>query len=256
MDNNNIYISRPDRAVAEIILDKPERRNAIDLNMMLRLKELLIQAENDRDVRAVILKGKGDHFSSGADLKAAPEGGYSIDEKRDSLMKYNHVIKTILNMETPVISVVRGYAVGGAMSLALACDIIFAATDAKFFGNFVKVGIVPEMGAMMILPQLIGINRAKELWFSGEVIDGRRAYELGIANRLCEPEDIDGDALAFAKELSQMPRIAVGITKRVTNYTVLSGIDQLLECEQQTSPFCGSTDEFKRRREDFLNKSK
>lgn len=253
---DNIYLERPDRAVAEIVLDKPERRNAIDLNMMLKLNELLMQAEDDADIRAVIIKGRGEHFSSGADLKAAPEGGYSIDEKRDSLMKYNRVVKTILGMETPVISVVRGYAVGGAMSLALACDIIFAATDARFFGNFVKVGIVPEMGAMMILPQLIGINRAKELWFSGEVVDGRRAYELGIVNRLCEPESIDGEALDFARELSRMPRMAVGITKRVTNATVLNGIDQLLECEQQASPFCGSTDEFKRRRESFLNKSR
>lgn len=250
--SENIYMIRPAEGVAEIILDKPQRRNALDLDMMLRLNGLLLEAEDDESVSVVMLRGAGEHFSSGADLKAAPEGGYSIDEKRGCLIRYNRVIKTILGMEKPVVAVVRGYAVGGAMSLALACDIVFAATDAKFFGNFVKVGIVPEMGAMMILPQLIGLNRAKEIWFAGQTVGGERALELGIINRLCSPEELDAEALAFALELASMPRIAMGITKRVTNATVLAGIDRLLECEQEASPFCGSTQEFARRRESFL----
>ncbi len=252
----NIYLEKHEGGVASIVLDKPERRNAIDLQMMISLNELLLQAESDPEIRALILKGSGGHFSSGADLKAAPEGGYSIDEKRSSLKKYNQVVKTILSIEMPVISVVRGYAVGGAMSLALACDIIFAAEDAKFFGNFVKVGIVPEMGAMLILPQLVGINKAKEIWFSGEVVDGERAYELGIANRVYPAEQVEAEALSFARILAQMPATAMGITKRVTNSAVFSNIDSLFECEQQASPFCGSTDEFKRRRDAFLGGKK
>lgn len=253
---NNIYLEQITESVAEIVLDKPERRNAVDADMMEQLNGLLLRAESDSNIRVVLLKGSGEHFCAGADMKSAPPGGYSIDEKRQTLTKYNRVVRTILSMEKPVISVVRGYAVGGGMSLALCCDIIFAGTDARFFGNFVKAGIVPEMGAMMILPQLIGINRAKEIWFEGRIIDGQRAYELGIANRVCAPETLDGEALAFAETLAQMPAIAMGITKRVTNSTVLAGIDALMECEQQASPFCGSTDEFRKRREAFLEKKK
>lgn len=251
---SNIYLNRVTDSIAEIVLDKPERRNAIDLDMMLRLNELLLEAEDDSDIRVVLLKGTGDHFCSGADMKAAPAGGYTIDQKHETLAKYNRVVRTILTMGKPVISVVRGYAVGGGMSLALCCDIIFAADDAKFFGNFVKAGIVPEMGAMMILPQLIGINRAKEIWFEGEPVSGQRAYELGIANRVYPAETVGEEALKFAQKLADMPRLAMGITKRVTNSTVLSGIEALMECEQQASPFCGSTDEFKARREAFLKK--
>ena len=253
---SNIRLEKLTPQIAEIVLDKPERRNALDVSMMDEMNALLIQADNDEDIRVVLLKGTGSHFCAGADMKSAPAGGYTIDQKHITLRKYNRVVKTILSMEKPVISVVRGYAVGGGMSLALCCDIIFASTDAKFFGNFVKAGIVPEMGAMMILPQLIGLNRAKEIWFEGQTVDGQRAYELGIANRVCPPETVESEALAFAQTLAEMPRLAMGITKRVTNATVLSGIDALLECEQQASPFCGSTDEFKLRREAFLNKNK
>lgn len=112
------------------------------------------------------------------------------------------------------------------------------------------------MGAMLILPQLIGLNRAKELWFTGEIVSGKRAIELGIANRVCPPESLDDEVAAFAETLAGMPKIAMGITKRVANSTVLAGMDALLECEQQASPFCASTEEFKKRREAFLSGKK
>lgn len=143
---SKVYLERITDTVAAIVLNKPERRNAIDLEMMQELDALLHEADEDSSIRVVLLKGAGEHFCSGADLKAAPEGGYTIDQKRDTLTKYNRVVKTILSMEKPVVSVVRGYAVGGGMSLALACDIVFVSEDAKLFGNFVKAGIVPEMG--------------------------------------------------------------------------------------------------------------
>lgn len=253
---SNIIWNKCEDGIAEIILDKPERRNALDAGMMEELNSLLLRADADEAVRVVMLKGSGEHFCSGADLKAAPDGGYTIDERRSLLSKYNRVVKTILSMEKPVISVVRGYAVGGGMSLALCCDIMLASEDAKFFGNFVKAGIVPEMGAMMILPQLIGLNRAKELWFTGDIVDGRRAVELGMANRVYPTEALEAEARVFAEKLAEMPKLAMGITKRVANSTILAGIDALLECEQQASPFCGSTEEFKKRREAFLGGKK
>lgn len=256
IDMSNIIWNRCSSSIVEIVLNKPHRRNALDGDMMEELNSLLLRAEADEDIRVVLLKGSGEHFCSGADMKAAPAGGYTIDERREMLSRYNRVVKTILTMEKPVVSVVRGYAVGGGMSLALCCDIVFASEDAKFFGNFVKAGIVPEMGAMLILPQLIGLNRAKELWFTGEIVSGKRAIELGIANRVCPPESLDDEVAAFAETLAGMPKIAMGITKRVANSTVLAGMDALLECEQQASPFCASTEEFKKRREAFLSGKK
>lgn len=253
---SNIIWNRCSSSIVEIVLNKPQRRNALDGDMMEELNSLLLRAEADEDIRVVLLKGSGEHFCSGADMKAAPAGGYTIDERREMLSRYNRVVKTILTMEKPVVSVVRGYAVGGGMSLALCCDIVFASEDAKFFGNFVKAGIVPEMGAMLILPQLIGLNRAKELWFTGEIVSGKRAIELGIVNRVCPPESLDDEVAAFAETLAGMPKIAMGITKRVANSTVLAGMDALLECEQQASPFCASTEEFKKRREAFLSGKK
>ena len=211
---SKIICNKYSDSIVEMILNKPERRNALDADMMDELNARLLSADADNDIRVVIIKGSGEHFCSGADLKMAPEGGYSIDERRAMLSRYNRVVKTILTMEKPVLSVVRGYAVGGGMSLALCCDIIFAAEDAKFYGNFVKAGIVPEMGAMMILPQLIGLNRAKELWFTGETVDGKRACELGFVNHAYPSESLDEEVYAFARTLAGMPKIAMGITKR------------------------------------------
>ena len=152
---SNIIWNRCSSSIVEIVLNKPQRRNALDGDMMEELNSLLLRAEADEDIRVVLLKGSGEHFCSGADMKAAPAGGYTIDERREMLSRYNRVVKTILTMEKPVVSVVRGYAVGWGMSLALCCYIALASADATFFCNFVKAGIVPAMGAMLILPQRI-----------------------------------------------------------------------------------------------------
>ena len=110
---SKIICNKYSDSIVEMILNKPERRNALDADMMDELNARLLSADADNDIRVVIIKGSGEHFCSGADLKMAPEGGYSIDERRSMLSRYNRVVKTILTMEKPVLSVVRGYAVGG-----------------------------------------------------------------------------------------------------------------------------------------------
>jgi len=256
MTDSTVIIDKKTDGVAFVIINKPARRNAIDPNLMDNLTDALLTLDNDDEVKVIILKGQGDHFSSGGDLKARKPGPCPIEEKRKMLRKHGRTIQTIQNMEKPVIAMVKGYAVGGGMSLALACDLIFASEDAKFSCNFLKVGIVPEMGAMLFLPQTIGLYRAKELWFTGRIVGAAEACEMGFVNRVFSSEEIEAATISFAKEIALVPSVALRITKRISNSTINNMLNTILDSEAQSSPFCSETDDHKAYVESFRNKKK
>ncbi|MGD9809686.1 MAG: enoyl-CoA hydratase/isomerase family protein [Deferribacterales bacterium] len=241
--------------VGYVMLNKPERRNAIDPDMMDVMTECFNTLESDPEVRVVVLSGEGDHFCSGGDLKAAP-GGHTIESSHHALRKYGKTVQTIQGMEKPVIASVKGYAVGGGMSLALACDIIFAGESTKFSCNFLKVGIVPEMGAMMFMPQLIGMQRSKELWYTGRIVSGEEALHMGFVNRVVADADLEKETFAFAKQISSVPAMSLAITKRIANSTYHKDLGSILDVETLSTPFCSQTKEHKDLVEAFLNKKK
>jgi Enoyl-CoA hydratase/carnithine racemase len=240
--------------IAELVLNKPQRRNALDPGMMDRLAKYLEALDADNGVKVIILKGQGDHFCAGGDLKAGAGKTLTIEDSRNSLRKYGRVVQALQQMEKPVIAMVRGYAVGGGMSLALACDIILAADDAKFSANFLKVGIVPEMGAMLFLPQTIGLYRAKELWFTGRVVEATEASAMGWVNHVYPAGEVEQETRALAQTVAQMPAVPLRITKRITNSHINSMLNAVLEAELQASPLCSQTEEFKLYKAALMNK--
>ncbi|SHN62762.1 enoyl-CoA hydratase/isomerase family protein [Desulfitobacterium chlororespirans] len=242
--------------IAYVIINKPERRNAMDADLMVKMVQVLEQLDQDTDVRVIILKGQGDHFSSGGDLKAGVGGEPTVENSRAALQKFIFAVRKIQEMEKPVIAMVKGYAVGGGMSLAMVCDIVFASEDAKFSSNFLKVGITPEMGAMLLMPMMMGAQRAKELWFTGRVIDAAEAKELGFVNRVYTAEEIENATRNFAADLAQMPALPVRITKRITNSTLFNLLNSVMEAELQSTPFCTQTEEHKSLIEEFKNRKK
>ncbi|ACL19076.1 enoyl-CoA hydratase [Desulfitobacterium sp. LBE] len=242
--------------IAYVIINKPERRNAMDADLMVKMVQVLEQLDQDTDVRVIILKGQGDHFSSGGDLKAGVGGEPTVENSRAALQKFIFAARKIQEMEKPVIAMVKGYAVGGGMSLAMVCDIVFASEDAKFSSNFLKVGITPEMGAMLLMPMMMGAQRAKELWFTGRVIDAAEAKELGFVNRVYTAEEIENATRNFAADLAQMPALPVRITKRITNSTLFNLLNSVMEAELQSTPFCTQTEEHKSLIEAFKNRKK
>ncbi len=254
--DRNLIIDQKADGVALIILNKPARRNAIDPDLMDNLTNTLLNLDNDDEVKVIILQGQGDHFSSGGDLKAREPGPYPVEEKRKMLRKYGRTIQTIQNMDKPVIAMVKGYAMGGGMSLALACDLIFASEDAKFSCNFLKVGLVPEMGAMLFLPQIIGLYRAKELWFTGRTVGAAEACAMGLVNRVFPSSEIEAAAIAFAREIAAVPSVSLRITKRISNSVINHMLNTVLDCEAQSSPFCSETDDHKAYVDSFRNKRK
>jgi len=242
-----VIVDKREGSVALLILNNPERRNPIDPEMIGQLVQALEEMERDDGVKVIVLTGQGDHFSSGGDLKLAGSEEWSIEgcRGRENSRHNAKPVRAIWQMEKPVIAMVKGYAIGGGMSLALACDIIFAADDAKFASNFLRIGLIPEMGALCFLPIAVGLNRAKELWFSAKQIDVHEAYRLGIVNQVFPKEKLEEETLSFAKEIAEMPTVAVRITKRILNATFLNMLDNILENEAQAIPFCGLTKEVK-----------
>lgn len=254
--DSTVIIDKNSDGVALVVINKPARRNAIDPDLMDNLTAALQFLDNDEEVKVIILKGQGDHFSSGGDLKARKAGPCLVEEKRKLLRKHGRTIQTIQNMDKPVIAMVKGYAVGGGMSLALACDLIFASEDARFSCNFLKVGLVPEMGAMLFLPQTIGLYRAKELWFTGRMVGAAEACEMGFVNRVYPSTEIEAATISFAREIALAPSVSMRITKRISNSIIHHMLNTVLDCEAQSSPFCSETDDHKAYVESFRQKKK
>lgn len=252
MDEPKVLVELLDANVVKVIINNPQRRNALDMEVRDLLAGSLQELEARDDVRAVILTGMGEHFSAGGDIKDWMD--FNVLEGRRRIQSIHRPLRVMLSMETPLIAMVRGYAVGAAMNLVLACDVIFASEDARFGQTFARMGLVPDAGGMLLLPMVVGLHRAKELIFSAEIIDSRRAYELGMVNRVTPKEELEDQTLDFAKKLAQGPTVALGLAKRILNATFLSHMDRVLELEAQAQAICFQTQDHKEGKQAFMEK--
>jgi 2-(1,2-epoxy-1,2-dihydrophenyl)acetyl-CoA isomerase len=238
-ENNTVYADPVSNHVLVIYLNQPEKKNALSRSMMDELRRVLLDADADPAVRVVLLRGAGRDFSSGGDLSQDNSAG--LEAARVTLRSYSQVIRTMRRMAKPIIAMVEGYAVGGAFSLVLAADLVCASQSAVFIPAFCQIGIVPEMGMMKYLPELVGQQRAKEIVFLGARLDAVRLAELGLVNRLYAPEELEQGTLEMARQLADMPDASIQITKGILNSLADSDLDVLLEAELTASPFCTAT---------------
>lgn len=234
-----VYMNTIDDGIQVIYLNQPHKKNAISGEMMDKLDALLRQADANDAVRVVVLRGVGDNFSSGGDLNqgsvAGPEGA------RKTLRRYLAVIRTMRSIAKPVITMVDGYAVGGAFALALASDLVCASDRALFVPAFCQIGIIPEMGMMKLLPELVGQHRAKELLFLGGKIPAAQLQDWGLVNRVFSADMLEEKTLDFARQISGMPDASIQITKNIINSLADSNLSACLEAESTASPFCTTT---------------
>lgn len=242
-----------DGNVGIIAINNPQRRNALSPADAQAIGNAVRAFDEDTAVRVVVLRGEGGHFSAGGDLKARPKGKRSVEDVRAALSRYAEAVRSIQNAHKPVIALVRGCAFGGGMGLALSCDLITVAENARLCCNFCRIGTIPELGLMLSMPQSMGMYRAKDLWFSGREISGSELYEWGVASRLFSDDEIERKTMELARTIAKTPALAVEITKSIANATNLSSLPGLLAAELQSSPFCTSTEEHKALVETFLS---
>lgn len=243
---NKLRVEKQDGGVALLIINNPEKRNAIDREVFETFPLILETLDRDDEVKAIVLTGQGEHFCSGGDLSGA-KGVRTVEERRDVNRQLGKMVRTIQHMEKPVIAMVRGFAVGGGMSLVLACDMVYAETEAKFSTQFIRLGIFPEMGSLFFLPLIAGVHRAKELLFSAKLFDAQEAYRIGIVNQVLPKERLETETLAFAREIAGMPSLPIRMSKRLMNTTLLNQLDQVLEWEAQATPLSSLTKDFEER---------
>ncbi|MEO9166030.1 MAG: enoyl-CoA hydratase-related protein, partial [Aquihabitans sp.] len=203
--------------VLHLTLDRPEKRNAINDEVMLGLIDTIDAAGRDEGVRAILLSGNGDHFCSGADIVArnTPTGERprvgSIQRRVPSLA--HRLIPMVCNVQVPVVCAVQGYAAGIGLHLAVAADFTIAANEATLWEPFSQRGFTPDSGGTWLIPRRIGPTRARELLLLGRKLTGTEAAEWELIHRAVPADEVTATATALATELAAGPTVALGLTK-------------------------------------------
>ena len=250
-----VYAERLEGGIEVVYLNQPRKKNALSGEMMTKLDALLRAADVDDGVRVVVLRGAGDDFSSGGDLDQGPALEPGPEGARKTLRRYLAVVRTIRTMSKPVVAMVDGYAVGGAFALVCASDLVCASERALFVPAFCQIGIVPEMGMMKLLPDLVGPQRAKELLFFGGKIPALQLYDWGVVNRVFPTETLEADTLWFARQLAGMPDASIHLTKNIMNALADGNLEACLEAESTASPFCTTTKAYAATMEKFARRT-
>jgi 2-(1,2-epoxy-1,2-dihydrophenyl)acetyl-CoA isomerase len=235
-----------DDAVAVITLDRPDVLNAFDDELGIETLDAVRRASADPDVRCIVLTGAGRAFSSGEDLGALAEtyeGGHAPDLGQTLVNRYNPLIRAIRSAPKPVVAAVPGVAAGAGASIVLACDFKIASDKAKLVLAFIKVGLIPDSGAVWFLTKSIGAARAFELAASGDPIPAEQALEWGLLTRVVSVEEFEESWRSFSAELARGPTRAYAITKELVNLASEQGLDDQLDAEVHAQTEAGKTDD-------------
>jgi 2-(1,2-epoxy-1,2-dihydrophenyl)acetyl-CoA isomerase len=217
--------------VAQITLNRPERRNAMNLTLNRELLEALERAARDEEVRAVLVTGAGQGFCSGADLTMFQPLPTPEQITESIISNYQPMMAIINDMKKPVIAAVNGVAAGAGASLALACDLRIMAHDAGMLMAFSNIALVPDAGATWLLTRLVGYGRAYEIAIEGHKIPAERCLELGLTNKVVPAEQLQSIALAWARKLAERPTLALGLTKQAMQFAQLHDLASTIEFE-------------------------
>lgn len=229
-----------DPRVVHVIIDNPKARNGLTAPACADMAQALANASADAAVRALVIRGAGDHFCSGADLRAAGPALASDDAVRQYLREgFHKLVKVLWDCDKPTLAVIRGACVGFGFDLALAADLRLAARDATFGQVFTRIGLVPDGGSSFSLPHLVGLGKALELMLLAERFDGVEAADLGLVNRAVRAEELADLASRWASRLAAGPPIAYRNGKRNLRAAVSSGgIHEALAREEAAQIEC------------------
>ncbi len=240
-------------AVLLVTLNAPERRNAIDQAMVDGLHAVLDAHWHDPDLAALVITGAGDKaFAAGADIAQLRQRTAA-----DALKAINSAIFARLEeFPAPVIAAIRGYALGGGCELAIACDLRVLGSSAKMGQPEVKLGIIPAAGGTYRLPRLIGLGAARELIYTGRIVDADECLRLGLANCVVPDEQVLDRALALADEIGQNGVLAVRAAKRALNALSRPGQESALAFESAQQAVLFDSDDKRARMDAFLSRQK
>ena len=234
------------RPIAEIVLTRPEQRNAMSVEMGDRLAEAVERLNASDEVRVVLVRGEGKAFCAGGDFDMIAENTTrSPEENRVRMLAFYRRYLSVLRLRTPSIAVVHGAAIGAGLCLAMACDVRFAAREAKLGANFVRVGLHPGMGCSLLLSRLVGPARAAELLFSGRLVDGAEAERMGLVNAAAPRQELDELVARTAEEIASAAPIAVAQLKATLAAPLTRDLDDALAREAGAQAIDFATEDLK-----------
>ncbi|MBA4494697.1 enoyl-CoA hydratase/isomerase family protein [Paenactinomyces guangxiensis] len=219
-----------DGQVMTLTLNRPEVLNAFSKEMIFSLQDVLKKAEQDENIRCIVIRGAGRSFSAGGDVKQM--GQSSPGEYYEHIGYLNQLIEQMTRLEKPILAVVHGFAAGAGVCLAMACDMIIAAEDSRFALSFAQVGLISDGGGLFFLPRTLGLYRAKELLFTAEPISAAKAESWGMINRVVPAEKLESEAGALARQLAGGPTRVYGKIKRLAHQALTADLADILEAER------------------------
>lgn len=241
-------------AVRHIVLNRPEKRNALGGEVIEEFGEAVKEASAEESVRVVVVRGEGPMFSSGMDLSNLHE----LSENPENLREFRTPILEIWNeleeMLKPTICQIHGGCIGGAMELALACDLRVMAEDAVAGLLETRIGLIPDVGGCSRLPAVVGLGRAKELIMTGRLMDGKEAHRIGFANRIAPAGELDAATQQLCDELLACAPMAVALAKRVMDAAAKPAMGDTLEQEVKAQAFLAGSADFAEGARAFLEK--
>ena len=245
MEYKSIILEKTE-GIAHISLNRPKALNALTRDMLHELKAAQEEITNDESTRVVIITGKGRAFCSGADFSLISHL-LSLNQKRlfEELRAIQDVASGFESMPKPVIAAINGYALGAGLDLALACDFRIAAKGARLGEQYIKVGLIPDFGGSQRLPRLVGLAKAKEMIFLGDMIGGDEAQRIGLVNRAVPDEELEAESKALALRLAAGPTTAIGLAKKAIHEGMDKDIESGLEIEAYCQTFAMQTQDAK-----------
>jgi enoyl-CoA hydratase/carnithine racemase len=225
-------------AVRHVVLNRPEKRNAMSQELLRVLAQALREAAAEESVHCVVLRGEGPVFSAGVDLVELGASAGTPGRLRSFRETFLECANLCEEMAKPVVCQIHRTCLGGALEVALGCDLRIASEDTKLSLPEVKFGIIPDVGGSSRLPAVVGLGRAKELIMTGRTIDAAEAERIGLLNRVVAPEELEQATDALVEELLANSHIAVGRAKRVIDASARPALAATLEMEVAVQEYC------------------
>lgn len=226
--------------VARITLNRPRALNALNTEMIEELLKAVWQAEEDKEVKVLLLTGAGRAFCFGAEISEFTKAQEHPAENSAGslLLKMQKIIRWLAGMPKPTIAALNGFATGLGLDLALACDLRIAAERAKLGETFVSMGLVPDGGGTFFLPRLVGLAKAAEMIFTGEPLTSSEAERIGLINRVVPNQELVKYAQALADKLAKGPSLAIGLAKQAIWRNLSENLESALHFEAQSQKTC------------------
>jgi len=250
-----LYEKKPDDIVL-VTLNRAEKRNPLIPKLRGELIEALKEAEADEGIKVIVLTGSGKAFSAGGDIEnfAKRIGDESQSKAFQSMERIGAWGIQIARIDKPIIAAINGVAAGAGISVALLCDIRIASDQAKFITSFTRMGLIPDVGLTYLLPKVIGIGKALELFYTAGMVDAQEAYRLGLINKIVPHERLEQEALTLASQIAKGPQNAIRLIKRAVFGEIASSLIGQIELEGVIQSICFSTEEHREGVKAFFEK--